>query len=716
MEATQQPRPEKLRIPHPLLRTERPLPPLSSMQVLMMPFNQTLQPRTGKPLNLSGSNRGGSCAGAPRSGVPPEGHPCKLLLPVQEEAARKAPKLGSYKMNPSSSPTDLLLHRLSWPATNDTLSPKESVQNERREIRAAPPDRRSRNRRPASKYSGQAELYMHLVEALVLPIIAVACPAPWSPNYVSPTIRGSFVTAGFPLRQPPPLGAPEGDARQGGGLEALGQILADCTLTATTAQYQKILTFGSYDKYAKPDLLELLLCITLIGCCPLTSNHLRLFITRQLGDSAAGHSSASLLFRVLHKIFAPLFLYCFVSLWLCLPNDVSLPLLVATAAASASLLSLPALSPDTLSAFICCFLFPCYAFVFPLSIGPLVSSQLLFCLLVALLCRGSHGSISMKRLLYVHLRLRLCQRTSAILGVDFLTFPRKFCKSVNSGVTLMDLGVGGIIFTSGMVSRHAKVGEAICILSGHPYKAVYQFLVSALDLDEWMMEGPRTSKFLYLDRQPHFFSANREGIMGSLGFLCLFLMAVAVGHFMVTRAPIRSSEDSSKAENESRKLRPLSLVIHLFFASFLVLSFGLLLQEGLSLLPRRRFVNLTWVAFVGGIELFAVGISTACDALAGHQQQSVDYISVSKSVRGPSKLVSSYLASAGNPCVVDYDCLHVYSILAGILGQPGCSALGPRTSHRLATLGSGDRVEKNESTFEIDDQAFVEVLSALWTD
>ncbi|XP_026189991.1 uncharacterized protein At4g17910 [Cyclospora cayetanensis] len=565
---------------------------------------------------------------------------------------------------------------------------KESVQNERREIRAAPPDRRSRNRRPASKYSGQAELHGPLARGSAVDAGvagAVACPAPWSPNYVSPTIRGSFVTAGFPLRQPPPLGAPEGDARQGGGLEALGQILADCTLTATTAQYQKILTFGSYDKYAKPDLLELLLCITLIG--------VRLLEPIQLGDSAAGHSSASLLFRVLHKIFAPLFLYCFVSLWLCLPNDVSLPLLVATAAASASLLSLPALSPDTLSAFICCFLFPCYAFVFPLSIGPLVSSQLLFCLLVALLCRGSHGSISMKRLLkdgevstlkkghllpFAHHRsMQMIVTCVAILGVDFLTFPRKFCKSVNSGVTLMDLGVGGIIFTSGMVSRHAKgsressesfwsalrraalqsgalgifgfvrlivmastnlhvsvseygvhwnfymtlmvvfvLGEAICILSGHPYKAgiwgfclllLYQFLVSALDLDEWMMEGPRTN----------FFSANREGIMGSLGFLCLFLMAVAVGHFMVTRAPIRSSEDSS-----NRKLRPLSLVIHLFFASFLVLSFGLLLQEGLSLLPRRRFVNLTWVAFVGGIELFAVGISTACDALAarvGHQ-------------------------------------------------------------------------------------------------
>ncbi|CDI83021.1 hypothetical protein, conserved [Eimeria acervulina] len=138
---------------------------------------------------------------------------------------------------------------------------------------------------------------------------------------------------------------------------------------------------------------------------------------------------------------------------------------------------------------------------------------------------------------------------AAILGVDFLTFPRKFCKSVNSGVTLMDLGVGGIIFTSGMVSSHSKgcmkreeslwasVSRAAlhsgplgifglirlvfmsltnlhwaswcagiaatltrrehsvyCFLFvGFPLLG-YQIIIYAADLDEWMMEGPRTSE------------------------------------------------------------------------------------------------------------------------------------------------------------------------------------------------------------------------------
>ncbi|CDJ29670.1 uncharacterized protein EMH_0023360 [Eimeria mitis] len=261
---------------------------------------------------------------------------------------------------------------------------------------------------------------------------------------------------------------------------------------------------------------------------------------------------------------------------------------------------------------------------------------------------------------------------AAILGVDFLTFPRKFCKSVNSGVTLMDLGVGGIIFTSGMVSSYSKgspkkreslwatvsqaalhsgplgifglirllfmsltnlhvseteyglqwnfymtlmvvfvLGELVCTYSGHPYKAgsigllllvCYQIVISSADLDEWMMEGPRTN----------FFSSNREGILGSIGFLCLFLMAVALGHFVVTRAPTHQE----KSETNPKRLNLFSLVLHLYSFAFLCIAFGLFLQEGFGLLARRRFVNLTWVAFVGGIELFAVGTATLADALA----------------------------------------------------------------------------------------------------
>lgn len=92
---------------------------------------------------------------------------------------------------------------------------------------------------------------------------AFACPAPWSPNYIPPGIRSSFISAGLPLR-PPPLTAPQ-EARLQGPLRAFIEIVNDCTLTATTQQYQSILTFGSYNKFEKPALVELLACITLIA-------------------------------------------------------------------------------------------------------------------------------------------------------------------------------------------------------------------------------------------------------------------------------------------------------------------------------------------------------------------------------------------------------------------------------------------------------------------
>lgn len=39
--------------------------------------------------------------------------------------------------------------------------------------------------------------------------------------------------------------------------------------------------------------------------------------------------------------------------------------------------------------------------------------------------------------------------------------------------------------------------------------------------------------------------------------------------------------------------------------------------QGLGIVARRRFVNLTWFAFVAGIEIFAVAALSAIDAAAG---------------------------------------------------------------------------------------------------
>ncbi|CDJ64967.1 hypothetical protein, conserved [Eimeria necatrix] len=173
------------------------------------------------------------------------------------------------------------------------------------------------------------------------------------------------------------------------------------------------------------------------------------------------------------RLCVPLFALFFFYLYIFLP-PVSLPLLAAAAGAVALFLSLPAAAPDALTPLVCCFLIPCYAFLFPMPPHLVIGAQIIICLLAALSSRGASGTVSIKRLLgggdvstlrndrghlvpfADHRSMQMIVTCAAILGVDFLTFPRKFCKSVNSGVTLMDLGVGGIIFTSGMVSRYSK--------------------------------------------------------------------------------------------------------------------------------------------------------------------------------------------------------------------------------------------------------------------
>ncbi|KAL8275291.1 hypothetical protein Esti_000740 [Eimeria stiedai] len=483
---------------------------------------------------------------------------------------------------------------------------------------------------------------------------AVACPAPWAPDYVPAGIRATFVAAGFPTRKPPlvvPLGAPLNDV-----IGALREVLAYCTLTAEDAQYKSILTFGSYDKFEKPNLPELLACIVLIALGPLTSQQLHLFIEDRLRSAGGLSPPTGFLFfwRVFTRVFAPLSLCSFGYLSLCC-SAVSTPLAVAAALAAGFFLSFPSVSPEALSPWVGAFLVPCYAFTFGLNVYCVVGAQMLFCLLTKLTCKSFCLLIMCCFCSYFvpfadHRTMQMIVTCIAILAVDFLTFPRRYCKSVNSGVTLMDLGVGGIIFTSGMVSRHAKgthktsepllsaVARAasqssvlglfgllrlifmsltdlhvspseyglhwnfymtlmvVCALVFeasvqlallHKIFAGYQAVISFFDLEEWMMEGPRTN----------FFSANREGILGSFGFLCVFLMAVSLGHFFVTHAPL----------NEATKSEHLS---------FTFLGIGLMLQEWFGLLPRRRFVNLSWVAFVTGIEVFAVAASTTTDALA----------------------------------------------------------------------------------------------------
>jgi glucosaminylphosphatidylinositol acyltransferase len=253
----------------------------------------------------------------------------------------------------------------------------------------------------------------------------------------------------------------------------------------------------------------------------------------------------------------------------------------------------------------------------------------------------------------------------AILAVDFVVFPRRFAKCEMFGISLMDMGVGSFVFSSGVVSPVARglgarrvsaallssaplfalgvvrllmvkgidyqehvseygvhwnffftlaavavavslvrVPARLCGAVGLAIGALHQLAISAFDIDVYVEQHPRTNLL----------HQNKEGIVSAAGYVAAYLIGVHVGHHLLCAAqPAKSATGSGGARQRWRRtLVTLSAVAALFWALGLAAHYCV---QPCS----RRMANLPYVLLVAAYNLTMIMALLAVDLVAPPQ-------------------------------------------------------------------------------------------------
>ncbi|TNV73141.1 hypothetical protein FGO68_gene4849 [Halteria grandinella] len=254
--------------------------------------------------------------------------------------------------------------------------------------------------------------------------------------------------------------------------------------------------------------------------------------------------------------------------------------------------------------------------------------------------------------------LLLVATVVSILAVDFpLIFPRRLCKTEEFGISLMDVGVGSVMFSSGLTQRkirdlvlskevqstimkdllalfkgsffifllafgrfilhreidyHSHVTEwgvhwnfyatiyvvnlALVLLQNYlkwslpialALMVAYEFAIVRFGLREYVFYGPRTD----------WVSANREGIVSSVGYLAVCLVGIEFGRsiyrYIYEESPNQSEEEREMTQRD-REVRLFNKMIGLcmmFWGAFF-------LSEDVFDKSSRRLCNMAYVIWM----------------------------------------------------------------------------------------------------------------------